>query len=266
VGRFGDNLVSHLVLLDPDGRNASPLTEGDSTDGAPSWVPGKKDEIVYHSSGVSRDASGRVLGQSHYLIQHLDLATGCLETLLEDPNHDLLAPRRDIAGNLYFIRRPYEGPGGRRPPFWVTVKDVLLFPFRLARALVDFFQIFSQVVSRKPLTASGGPKSQGPEPARLWIHGRLVDANETAKRGDDTGAFAPSDWVLVRRAPDGGETVLARRVLTYDLAEDGRILCSDGQNVHILDGRGMRKVLSEPLTDTVKWIEPSMATVENRAA
>ena len=71
---------------------------------------------------------------------------------------------------------------------WVTLKDTLLFPFRLVRAIVDFAQIFSQLVSKKPLTTTGGPKAKGPEPVRMWIHGRMIDAEKTAKEGGPEGA------------------------------------------------------------------------------
>lgn len=256
VCRYGDEQVSHLAVLNAEGRDLQPATEGDSIDGAPSWDPSSENVVVFHSAGVSRDPQGYVRGLGPFGLERLNLRTGEMETLLSEPGHDLLAPRLDARGNLYFIRRPYEGPGGRSAPIGETLKDAVLFPFRLIRAFVDFFNIFSSLVSKKPLTTAGGPKAEGPEPVRMWIHGRMIDAEKAAQNGGADGAFAPADWVLVKRSPDGEQTVIARRVLAYDVDRDGRILHSDGRNLHLLEvGGSSRKLLSEPLTDSVRWIE-----------
>jgi hypothetical protein len=255
--QIGDYSLANLAVLDPDGRNARPVTEGDSIDGAPAWIPGQRDALVYHSAGLSRDANGQVRGLGPFGIHRIDLRNGELETLLESPAHDLLAPHCDAVGMLYFIRRNYEGPNGPRVPVWVTLKDTVLFPFRVLRAVVDFFQIFSHLVSKKPLTTSGGPKIEGPEPVQMWIHGRLIDVRKASQSKALDGALAPADWELVRRDSAGTETVLARHVLAYDLAADGRIIWSDGKNLHLLAPDGTkRKVLAEPLIDSVKWLEP----------
>lgn len=255
--RIGDQEMSNLAVLDPDGRNARPVTEGDSIDGAPSWIPGEEHALVYHSAGLSRDPNGHARGLGPFGIHRIDLQTGELATLLESPGHDLLEPQLDSAGNLYYIRRNYEGPNGPRVPVWITLKDTVLFPFRVLRVLVDFFQILSNLVSKKPLTSSGGAKIDGPAPVQMWIHGRLIDVKKASQNKAPDGALAPADWELVRRSPGGSETVLARHVLAYDLATDGQILWSDGKNLHLIAADGSkRKLLAEPLIDSVKWLEP----------
>jgi hypothetical protein len=123
------------------------------------------------------------------------------------------------------------------------------------RAMVDFFQIFSMMVSKKPLTTAGGPKAQGPEPVRMWIHGRMIDVQKASATNAPDGALAPADWELVKRAADGTESVLAKHVLAYDLAADGRIAWSDGKNLHLIESGGAKKkLLSEPLIDSVRWL------------
>ncbi|WP_035612388.1 hypothetical protein [Haloferula sp. BvORR071] len=255
VCRFGEPMSSSLAVLDADGRNARAVTEGDSIDAAPSWVPGGE-AVVYHSAGLSRDPNGAVRGLGPSSIHRIDLKSGELETLVEYPEKDLLSPRADVAGNLYYIRRNYEGPHGVRPPLWVTLKDAVLFPFRIIRAMVDFFQIFSMMVSKKPLTSAGGPKAQGPEPVRMWIYGRMIDVQKASAANGPDGALAPADWELVKRSPDGTETVMAKHVLAYDIAKDGRIAWSDGKNLHLVENGAKKKLLSEPLIDAVKWLEP----------
>jgi len=67
----------------------------------------------------------------------------------------------------------------------------------------------------------------------------------------------------VKRTANGTETVLARHVLAYDLANDGRIVWSDGKNLHLIGADGSkRKLLSEPLIDSVKWLETFEGTAE----
>lgn len=255
ICRVGDDGDSSLGLLEPDGRNARLVTEGDSIDGAPSWVPQTENTVIYHSAGLSRDARGVIRGLGPFEIHRLDLSGGDLETLVKSSGHDLLAPQMDPAGNLHYIRRPYEGLDGIRPSIWTTLKDSVLFPFRLVRAIIDFFQIFSQMVSKKPLTTSGGPKMQGPEPMHLWIYGRMIDLRKTNGKGNTEGALAPSDWVLVRRSTAGSEEILAKHVVAFDIAADGRIAWSDGRNLHLIAFGGSKKLMSEPLIEAVKWIE-----------
>ncbi len=252
---IGHNGLSHLSILDADGRNPRNVTEGDSIDAAPSWVRGGEHALVYHSAGVSRDSRGFIRGLGPFGIHKLDLSNGRLETLLESSSHDLLSPHADASGTLHFIRRGYEGPNGPRVSAWVTLKDTLLLPYRMLRAFVDFFQIFSHLVSKKPLTTAGGPKIHGQEPLHMWVHGRMIDLSKSAGAGAADGAIAPADWELIRRDPDGGEVVLANHVLCYDIAADGSIAWSDGRNLHLITSEGgKRRLLSEPMTDTVKFI------------
>lgn len=256
ICRLGDGTESSLALLDSDGRNARAITEGDSTDGAPSWIPQSTDELVYHSAGISRDSSGFVRGLGPFVIHRLNLTNGNLHTLMESPEHDLLAPKIGSDGSLYLIRRPYEGPFGKRPSAWITLKDALLFPFRLLRALIDFFHIFSQLVSKKPLSSAGGPQLQGPEPSRLWIHGRLIEIGRNTAKTHPEGALAPAEWVLVKKSPDGNETVLAKHVVAFDLSANDQIVWTDGRNLHLLASSRSSKIMSETLIESVKWIEP----------
>lgn len=256
VCRHGDGEISNLALLDPDGRNLVTFTEGDSIDGSPSWDPSSPDTVVYHSAGISRDQHGYAHGFSNFTIERVNMKTGEIETLLNEPESDLLCPQFSSAGELYFIRRPYHGPGGKRPSAWVTLKDTLLFPFRLVRAIIDFAHIFSQLVSKKPLTTSGGPKAKGPEPVRMWIHGRMIDAEKVASEGGPEGSFAPADWRLIKRSANGSETEIAKHVLAYDLSSDGKLLFTDGRSTYLLENGNKKKISSEPMTDSVKWIEP----------
>jgi hypothetical protein len=66
--------------------------------------------------------------------------------------------------------------------------------------------------------------------------------------------LTPSDWVLVKLAPCGEETLLARSVLAYDLAADGTLATTDGQRLFI-HRDGKREMAGElRLIEMVKWV------------
>ena len=59
--------------------------------------------------------------------------------------------------------------------------------------------------------------------------------------------MVPSSWELVRRGRTGETDVIARNVLTFDLASDGSALCSDGLAISRVsqDGRSERLLQAE---------------------
>ena len=241
---------SQIARMSPEGRDLMPLTEGDSMDGAPTWDRSQADTILFHSAGLAYDNHGFTIGAGPHSIEKLNLEKQRVTTLLESETQDFLCPRTDQEGNLYYITRPYEGPGGAKPPILTTIKDTLLFPFRLVRAFVDFFQMFSHIVSKKPLTTAGGPKKQGPEPVQLWIQGRLL---EPEKESSD-GALAPASWKLIKQDSTGEETTLASRVVAYDLNPEGKIVFSDGRNLKKISEGKTTQIAKIALTEEVRWL------------
>ena len=251
ICRFGrGDDATQIALLDPDGRDPSPLTEGDALDGSPTWDRSKEDTILFHSAGLAYDKRGFIRGTGPYSIEQLDLSSSKLKTLLSSEVTDYLCPQKDSEGNLYFLSRSYEGPGGPKAPILTTIKDTLLFPLRLIRSFIDFFQIFSQLVSKKPLSTAGGPKKNGPEPAQIWLYGRLLTPDKESK----DGSLASADWKLKMRSPEDKETTIASHILAYDLREDGTIVASDGRNLRLIKGKSNKILTKIPLTESVRWI------------
>src|SRR5262249_47814387 len=48
-------LVANLATIRADGSELTEVTEGDSSDLAPSWVPGASRALVFQSAGIGRD-------------------------------------------------------------------------------------------------------------------------------------------------------------------------------------------------------------------
>lgn len=239
-----DSGTSGIGVMKPDATDLAEVTEGDSVDLAPSWMPGQQ-ALVFQSAGIGRDRGG----QSHVLgpaeIKRLDLATGELATLLASPAHDFLGPRATADGCVLAIRRPWGG--AQRVPFWRHLLDLVLLPFRLLYAVFQYLNFFSARYTGRPLTTAGGPQQKAADARQMMIWGNLIDAREAARagaaKGEEAPALVPSSWQLVRRSPAGVVTVVASGVLAFDLAGDGTVVWSNGSAIDSEAPDGTRRRL-----------------------
>jgi hypothetical protein len=230
-----------------DGSDLTEVTEGDSVDQAPSWVPGTARHVVFQSAGIGRDKSGAFHSLGPFAIKRLDLDGGDLVTLLEDPGHDLLGPRMAPDGSLLCIRRPYKGRSGAT--FLAAMKDFVLFPARVLHALFQWLNFFTARYSGRPLTTAGGPKREGADIKQMMIWGNLIDAEQAAResagRGDDTPDLVPLSWQLLRRGADGRIQILASGVLSFDVGEDGAVVYTNGSAVYVIADGSRRRLCTD---------------------
>lgn len=230
---------AHIVVLTTEGRRLREVTEGDVVDGRPAWVPGEGRTLVYQSAGVGRDRRGFVAGFGATSIQRLDLDRGTVDCLLQDASVDFLAPRMTGDGTLWAIRRPLARP--RRASPLRIAGDVLLFPFRLGRAVLHFLEFFSMRYSGKPLVTSGGARERRGDMRRFLQLANLVSATRAgAERDDDTPAASASS-ALVRRDRAGTRVdTVATGVIAFDVARDGSVVYADTAAVHYVTAAGDR--------------------------
>jgi len=242
-----DDGSANIAVMPADGGKLKPITEGDSVDESPAWVPGGGQRLVYQSAGVGRNQFGQPFGLGPYRIEMLDLGSGRLDTLLEDPAHDLLLPRMTEGGDLYFIRRPYYLNG--KPPTnpLRAIGDVLLVPVRVLQTLGAYLNFKSMIYRGKPLSSAGGPKREGPDMRSMLLWGRFIDAKQAEKmlRSESTGSLVGRDWQLIRRDSRGGEHVVASGVLSYDLGPDGAVIHTNGGGVYQLHADGRSEKLCD---------------------
>ncbi|MBV8636325.1 MAG: hypothetical protein JO002_17665 [Burkholderiaceae bacterium] len=225
------------------------LTGGDTCDTAPVWSSIEEREILYQSTGLARNEQGILLARSHATIQQLSMGSGTITPILDDPRFDFLQPRVSDAGDLYFIRRPYEAPKYAASSF---VADTLLFPFRLLRAVFHYLNFFSLMYTRKPLTSASGPAMQA-DVKEIILKGKRVDAEKALREGSVEGvpSLVPGSWQLMRKTRDGQEEAVAKHVLSYSLIADG-ILYSNGRAVFLQkEGGKPQLVLKSDLVDEV---------------
>jgi hypothetical protein len=247
------NGTANIGVMFKDENSVKELTEGDSVDTAPQWVPGKDRKLVFQSAGVGRNRQGHFLALGPFSIQELNLDTAEMNTLLEDAKTDFLAPQITEDGSLYYIRRPYAPTEGINP--WRALKDFFLFPFRLLYALFQFLNFFSMSYTGRKLSTAGDTKARELDMRQMMIYGNII----RAQQGDDDGApdLVPGSWQLARRSDAGREEILARGVLAYDIAADGTIAYSNGSAIFVIapDGRKER-VVSERMIEQVVLLNP----------
>jgi YD repeat-containing protein len=236
--------TAHVEVYDEEGNRTGAVTDGDCVDAAPSLVPGRARTIVYQSSGVARHAeSGQLVALSHACVQMLDYGNGRVETLLDDPRHDFVAPRMDAQGRLFAIRRPAEQTVQQRAG--TAVSDMLLMPFRLLKAVFGYLNFFSMVYGKEPLRSSGGPRTPALDQdlGRLWLHGRMIELSKVKTDAQYGGNLVPRSWELVRVDRAGAEPeVIAQHVAAFDVGPDGRVAWTNGFDIFTVVGGARRGV------------------------
>jgi hypothetical protein len=230
------DLIANLAILNADGSDLREVSEGDSVDLAPRWVPGPQRQLVYQSSGLGRDAAGRFSGTGPFAVHQIDLDSGEMECLAEDREADLLGPQKTAEGTIYYIRRPRPTPGAGIDPLGI-VKDTVLFPFRLSFAIFQFFNFFSMKYSGRPLSTARGAAQRMPDFKRMMVWGNLIDVERAMRENrngeTDAPSLVPASWQLVRQSATGKD-VVAKGVLSFDLAADGSVFYSNGSSIHRL--------------------------------
>lgn len=238
----GKSGIANLVMLNSEGDEYRELTGGDTLDTSPCRIPGAEKRILFQSTGIARDQRGTVLAYGNASIQMLDMQSGSISAVLDDPQYDHLHPRVCPKGNLHFIRRPYEVPKYETSN---ALLDTLFFPFRLLRAVFHYLNFFSLMYSRKPLTSASGPALNA-DLKEIILKGKRIDAekallNENKING--VPSLVPASWQLISRDQQGNETVLAANVVSYDMRADGNIIYSNGRGVFLLGAPGQSSLV-----------------------
>jgi hypothetical protein len=228
------------------------VTEGDSLDTAPRWVPGEERKLVYQSAGIGRNRDGHFLALGPFGVQMVDVDSAEMETLAEDSHADFLSPQFSRDGALHYIRRPYNEHTRAKP--LRALKDTLLLPFRLLYAMFQFLNFFSMRYTGRKLNTPAGTPRKELDLKQMMIWGNLVQAQKAGE--DETMDLVPSSWQLVRRTAGEPEEILAKGVLAYDIAGDGSIVYSNGNAIFVRhpDGRKER-VLTERMIEQVVVLE-----------
>lgn len=232
---------SNIVIGERDGLQHRRLTAGDSRDESPSWWhDGTQDWLYFHSCGIGRTAEGVSVGFGPASICRIRLDGGDVEVVVESESFDYLQPRVRSDGTLLCIRRPYEPIRKATSDPMTLAKDVLLFPFRLARAAFYFANFISVMFSGRPLASHDVKPSDAEQLERIVLWGRMVDTQKAIKEAGRNGQqrLAPNDWQLVQFKPNSTVAEVVRsNVLCFDIASNGEIFFSDGGGLYQIESR-----------------------------
>ncbi len=244
--------TANIAMMPVNAVHLEELTEGDSIDLAPKWMPGIRKVIVFQSAGISRDGAGYMIEHKHSTIEQLDVDRQEVITLASDPKYDLLSPQIAADGTLYYIRRPYR-PLCQGVPFSQTLKQAILMPARLLMAIFEWLNFFTRRYTGKSLLAV--PQRQQITTQKILCLGRLIDVGAEIERnrrfGDaDSPALVPRDWELIEQHPHQQPAVIGRGVLAFDVGLDGQIVYSNGSAIYgvLPGGVAQRLVVSGAAT------------------
>jgi hypothetical protein len=234
--------ISNIATMTIDGSRPRDVTEGDSLDLAPRWIPGER-ALVFQSAGLGRTGDGFIRDRAPFVIEKLDFEQQEVITLAADPKSDLLGPQIGNDGLLYFIRRPYRS--NRKSSNLLQVfKDLVLIPFRLLNAVFQWLNFFSQRYTGKPLIRAGTGQTVDPQYLRVWGEWVTPETVRDRRFGEpDAPSLVPRTWQLVRQAKQGTPEILAEGVLSFDLAADGTIVYTNGSAIYTISADGKRERL-----------------------
>ena len=248
--------TAHLDVYDEDGNHQGTVTGGDCIDAAPSRIWGLPNALVYQSSGVARHPQhGYVVALGHAVINRLNFVTGEIDTVLDDPAYDHVAPRAGRDGALYAIRRPVEKPAHEQAG--AALKDTVMMPLRLGKAVFGYLNFFSQIYGKEPLKSAGGPRAPelDQDLGQLWLHGRMIDLRKIKTDAQHAGSLVPGSWELIRIGPNArAPQVLATHVAGFDLRADDVPVITNGYEVTALEGDRRVRLARRDLVEAVSVV------------
>lgn len=243
ISRAGNDGRVHLQALDTQGNSRGMITGGDCQDLAPALVANDPGGIYFQSSGLALHPNqGYVVAMAPAVVSRFDRKSAQVTTLVEHAERDCLSPRPDGRGNLFYIRRPYAKPFEASATD--QLKDVLLFPWRLLKAIFGYLNFFSMIYGKEPLKSAGGPRNPllDQDLGTLWLHGRMIELSKVRYDAGRGGGLVPDSWQLVRRGADNVEAVVASNVASFDIAEDGTVVYTNGFDIRAFPDRANRPI------------------------
>lgn len=244
-----DAWEEHICIKKMGENDTRQLTTGETADKLPKWDRNGENKIVYQTSSIGRDGSGRYMGNSPWAINLIDLDRKEVESLLGDAEFDYLAPVR-YNGEVYCIRRPIQKSGFVFSP----ALELLAMPFRILKILFFWLDFKSRQYSGRPLTGGDNPARNDLDPAQLEIMGNMIKAKKAAvfPGAGKSKSIVPNSWKLMRRTQSAELVEVRSGVIAFDISPDGKIVYSTGRDVKLLNEGGPDiELVSESFVDRI---------------
>lgn len=238
----------NLAIFNDKNTDFQFITEGDCHDQNATWSKINPDIIYYDSRGIARDSAETFLGFSPRYIQQLNIKTGDLIEIIANEKLDFIKPKEDSDGNLYYIKKPYKPLHTKEI---TSIKDIAMIPIKLCRAIFGWLNFFTQRYAGQSLKTSGNNPAKNIEknPEELFIEGNLINVlkeqKESEKQCNQYIGFAPQNWELIKKTPDGNKITIKKGVLDYSLGENGDIIYSNGNYLIKINSNAEEKMLTK---------------------
>lgn len=225
IRRNGYN--SDIALFDLNSGDWRTLTEGDTLDEDPFVSPEDGNIIYFTSRGVGRDMNGAFAGYSPAAICKLNLSAMDIEEVAVSEKYGYIKPVVH-GGKLYAIRIPAKEKGPN------PIIEILLIPFRIIQAIVNFINVFVRAFTGKSLASGGSNPAKGREydSRKEYIKGNLINADKemkrNAKKNKNDYGFIPLSWQLIE--VESGK-VIKSGIADYDIAPDGTVIATNGRRI-----------------------------------
>lgn len=246
-------ISSDLVLLDTERGDYVSITDGDSRDENPSFSKKRPGVILYDSLAAGRNARGEFVEYAPAAVYEYDLNTLDLKEIRASEKYSYIKPVEDENGDIYCIRKPAKERDRHNP-----VVEILLIPYRLLMAIVNFIQIFVVFFTGKTMTGGGNNPAKGrdTDSRQMIIRGNVIEVDKEIARNkkfkDKDLAFIPASWKLVR-IRGGEEEEMKSGICDFSLAEDG-VVCTNGRKVFFLKEGKSEKIAEGELVLNVSTV------------
>ena len=246
-------ISSDLVLLDTERGDYVSITDGDSRDENPSFSKKRPGVILYDSLAAGRNARGEFVEYAPAAVYEYDLNTLDLKEIRASEKYSYIKPVEDENGDIYCIRKPAKERERHNP-----VVEILLIPYRLLMAIVNFIQIFVVFFTGKTMTGGGNNPAKGrdTDSRQMIIRGNVIEVDKEIARNkkfkDKDLAFIPASWKLVR-IRGGEEEEMKSGICDFSLAEGG-VVCTNGRKVFFLKEGKSEKIAEGELVLNVATV------------
>lgn len=246
-------ISSDLVLLDTERGDYVSITDGDSRDENPSFSKKRPGVILYDSLAAGRNARGEFVEYAPAAVYEYDLNTLDLKEIRASEKYSYIKPVEDENGDIYCIRKPAKERDRHNP-----VVEILLIPYRLLMAIVNFIQIFVVFFTGKTMTGGGNNPAKGrdTDSRQMIIRGNVIEVDKEIARNkkfkDKDLAFIPASWKLVR-IRGGEEEEMKSGICDFSLAEGG-VGCTNGRKVFFLKEGKSEKIAEGELVLNVATV------------
>jgi len=237
----GDGAAKNIAILNVKTNDFYLLSGGDSID-ENAYFSKHKNKVYFDSRGIGRDNDMQIVEFTNSTICAITDDRQFEEVLIE-PNFDVFCPKDDKNGNLYYMKKPYKRVKAKG--VFRSLLDAILIPFWLAYGLFKLLSFFAGIAKRSSKKTQ--ERGAGDNPTRpqsmserdLYIQNEMIniekEEKKNARKGNKTPGFAPRSIELWCMDKDGNKQRLIKGLLSYDIADDGKIVYSNGRYCFAFD-------------------------------